>query len=177
MAEPGGASVRTPPENVARTNERIRGTFAGLLGMEFTSLAPDRVEATLQIREDLKQPWGIVHGGAVMTLADTVAGAASYLNAQGGQTVTVELDFSESGKSLVVSKGGFYNQTNGRWVYLVSDDRRAASRANIRTGRQNPRDVEVLEGLREGDWIITSGYDSFNEVDILVFPQPVDLGK
>lgn len=98
-------------------------------------------------------------------------------NIKRGQTVTVELDFSESGKSLVVSKGGFYNQTNGRWVYLLSDDRRSASRANIRTGRQNPRDVEVLEGLREGDWIITSGYDSFNEVDTLVFPQPVDLGR
>jgi HlyD family secretion protein len=94
-----------------------------------------------------------------------------------GQTLTVELDFSESGKSLVVPKGGFYNQTNGRWVYLLSEDRQSAYRANIRTGRQNPRDVEVLEGLREGDWIITSGYDSFNEVDTLIFPQPVELGK
>ena len=94
-----------------------------------------------------------------------------------GQTLTVELDFSESGKSLVVPKGGFYNQTNGRWVYLVSEDRTSASRANIRTGRQNPREVEVLEGLREGDWVITSGYDSFNEVDTLVFPQAVELGK
>ena len=92
-----------------------------------------------------------------------------------GQTVTVELNFSESGKSLVVSKGGFYNQTNGRWVYLVSEDHLFASRANIRPGRQNPRDVEVLEGLREGDWIITSGYDSFNEVDTLVFPERVKL--
>jgi HlyD family secretion protein len=69
-----------------------------------------------------------------------------------GQTVTVEMDFSESGKSLVMAKGGFYNQTNGRWVYLLSEDRRSASRINMRTGRQNPHDVEVLEGLREGDW-------------------------
>ena len=94
-----------------------------------------------------------------------------------GQTLTIELDFSESGKSLVAPKGGFYNLTNGRWVYLLSEDRRSAHRANIRTGRQNPREVEVLEGLREGDWIITSGYDSFNEVDTLVFPQAVELGK
>ena len=93
-----------------------------------------------------------------------------------GQTLTVELDFSEAGKSLVVSKGGFYNQTNGRWVYLISEDRLSANRTNIRTGRQNPRDVEVLEGLREGDWIITSGYDAFNEVDTLMFAQPVQLG-
>jgi HlyD family secretion protein len=94
-----------------------------------------------------------------------------------GQTLTVELDFSESGKSLVVTKGGFYNQTNGRWVYLISEDRLSASRTNIRTGRQNPRDIEVLEGLREGDCIITSGYDAFNEVDTLVFEQPIQLEK
>jgi HlyD family secretion protein len=92
-----------------------------------------------------------------------------------GQTLTVELDFSEAGKSLTVSKGGFYNQTNGRWVYLISEDRKSAYRTNIRTGRQNPRDVEVLEGLRDGDWIITSGYDSFNEVDSLIFPESVQL--
>jgi hypothetical protein len=35
--------------------------------------------------------------------------------------------------------------------------------------------VEILEGLREDDWIITSGYDSFNEVDTLAFDQPVQL--
>jgi HlyD family secretion protein len=92
-----------------------------------------------------------------------------------GQTLTVELDFGESAKSLIVSKGGFYNQTGGRWVYLISDDRQSASRASIRTGRQNPRDVEILEGLREGDWIITSSYDNFNDVETLIFQQPVQL--
>jgi HlyD family secretion protein len=92
-----------------------------------------------------------------------------------GQTLTVELDFGETAKSLIVAKGGFYNQTGGRWVYLISGDRLSAARANVRAGRQNPRDVEVLEGLKEGDWIITSGYDSFNEVDMLAFDQPVQL--
>ncbi len=94
-----------------------------------------------------------------------------------GQTITVELDFSESGKSLMVSKGGFYNQTSGRWVYLIAEDRQSAQRVDIRTGRQNPQHVEVLEGLRDGDWIITSGYDAFNEVDILLFPEPVQPGE
>jgi uncharacterized protein (TIGR00369 family) len=84
--------MASPREIVARANERIRGTFAGVLGMEFTHLAPDRVEATLAIRQEHKQPWGIVHGGAVMTLADTVAGAGAYMNlARDQETVTVEL--------------------------------------------------------------------------------------
>jgi acyl-coenzyme A thioesterase PaaI-like protein len=73
-----GKGRPTPEEIVARANERIRGTFAGVLGMEFTHLAPDRVEAVLRVRQEHKQPWGIVHGGAVMTLADTVAGAGAY---------------------------------------------------------------------------------------------------
>jgi uncharacterized protein (TIGR00369 family) len=60
--------------------------------MEFTHLSPDRVEATLKVRQEHKQPWGILHGGAVMTLADTVAGAGAYMNlARGQETVTVEL--------------------------------------------------------------------------------------
>jgi uncharacterized protein (TIGR00369 family) len=85
-------STRTREQIVARANERIQGTFAGVLGMEFTHLAPERVEATLKVRREHKQPWGILHGGAVMTLADTVAGAGAYMNlARGQETVTVEL--------------------------------------------------------------------------------------
>lgn len=87
-----GKSLRNSEEIVSRANERIRGTFAGVLGMEFTHLTPDRVEATLNVRQELKQPWGIVHGGAVMTLADTVAGAGAYMNlGQDQETVTVEM--------------------------------------------------------------------------------------
>ena len=87
-----GRSGRSSEQIVTRANEKIRGTFAGVLGMEFTHLTPERVEATLKVREELKQPWGIVHGGAVMTLADTVAGAGAYMNlGQNQETVTVEL--------------------------------------------------------------------------------------
>jgi hypothetical protein len=40
-------------------------------------------------------------------------------------------------------------------------------------GRQNPQSVEVLQGLKAGDSIITSNYDSFNDVDVLTFSQPL----
>ena len=87
-----GRSGRSSEQFITRANEKIRGTFAGVLGMEFTHLTPERVEATLKVRQELKQPWGIVHGGAVMTLADTVAGAGAYMNlGQNQETVTVEL--------------------------------------------------------------------------------------
>ena len=96
-------------------------------------------------------------------------------NMRRGQELTVELSFSEPTQSLMVAKGGFYQQTSGRWVYLVSEDGSSARRADIRLGRQNPRYVEVMEGLNEGDYIITSGYDTFNEVDVLQFNEPLQL--
>ena len=123
-----GRIVRTPQEIVARANERIQGTFAGVLGMEFTHLAPDRVEATLKTRQEHKQPWGIVHGGAVMTLADTVAGAGAYMNIDRGQeTVTVELKINLIGavrdgtiraEALPLHRG----RTTSIWETRITDE-------------------------------------------------------
>jgi HlyD family secretion protein len=94
-----------------------------------------------------------------------------------GQTLTVELTFSEAERRLMVTKGGFFQETGGRWVYMVSPDGTTAKRVDIRLGRQNPRYVEVLEGLKEGDLVVTSGYDTFKEADTLIFKEPIDLTK
>jgi len=94
-----------------------------------------------------------------------------------GQTVTVELSFGTPSQTLIVPKGGFYQQTAGRWVYLVSPDGKTAHRAEVKLGRQNPRQVEVLEGLREGDRIVTSGYDAYNNADELRFSESLASAK
>jgi HlyD family secretion protein len=90
-----------------------------------------------------------------------------------GQTVTVELSFSTPTESLIVSKGSFYQHTGGRWVYLIAADGGGAHKVDVTLGRQNPRQVEVLEGLREGDRIVASGYDSYNDLDELQFSEPI----
>lgn len=92
-----------------------------------------------------------------------------------GQVITIDLIFSKAQKRLMVAKGGFYQQTGGRWIYLISKDGKSAHRQDIRLGRQNPRYVEVLEGLKEGDWVVTSGYDAFREADELIFDEPIKL--
>jgi HlyD family secretion protein len=86
-----------------------------------------------------------------------------------GQTLTVELSFGSPSTSLTVANGGYYQQTAGQWVYLLAADGRSARRIPVHMGRQNPREVEVLAGLRAGDRIITSDYDAFNRVDELKF--------
>jgi HlyD family secretion protein len=86
-----------------------------------------------------------------------------------GQTVTVELTFGAPTRSLTVAKGGFFQETAGRWVYLLAKDGHSAHRTPVHLGKQNPRAVEVLEGLHEGDRIITSSYETYNAVDELQF--------
>jgi len=94
-----------------------------------------------------------------------------------GQTLQINLSLSNPKRSMIVSKGGFYQQTAGRWVYLISGDRKGANRTDIRVGRQNPRYLEVLEGLKEGDWVITSGYGAYNKVDELQFMEAIPIAE
>jgi HlyD family secretion protein len=105
--------------------------------------------------------------------ADAVFASAVPPTLKRGQTLTVELSFGLSSQSLTVANGGFVEETAGKWVYRVSVDGSRARRANVRLGRQNPREVEVLGGLREGDRIVTSGYESFNGVDELRFSENI----
>jgi HlyD family secretion protein len=94
-----------------------------------------------------------------------------------GQTLTIELTFGAPAHTLIVSKGSFYQETAGRWVYLISKDGRSARKTTVRLGRQNPLQVEVLDGLQEGDRIITSGYDTFNGVDELQFTDAINTNR
>lgn len=92
-----------------------------------------------------------------------------------GQRLTIELSFGAPTRSLIVERGGFMQNSGGRWVYLVSEDGLSARRAPVRFGRQNPRYVEILEGLRPNDRILTSSYSTFNDVDELDFTEPVPM--
>jgi HlyD family secretion protein len=90
-----------------------------------------------------------------------------------GQRLTIELSFGASTQGLIVERGGFVQHSGGRWVYLIAEDGRSARRAPVRFGRQNPRYLEVLEGLRPNDHIVTSSYTTFNDVDELEFTEPL----
>jgi 1,4-dihydroxy-2-naphthoyl-CoA hydrolase len=65
--------------------------FASLVGINITQVSPDRVTAELPVREELTNGNGILHGGAIMTLADNLGGAATMANLQAGFiTTTIE---------------------------------------------------------------------------------------
>lgn len=65
--------------------------FADFLGIKITHLSPERVSAELPMREDLNNRLNIMHGGALMALADNLGGTAATANLRPGQsTSTIE---------------------------------------------------------------------------------------
>jgi uncharacterized protein (TIGR00369 family) len=65
--------------------------FARLLGITFVSAAPESVIAELVVRDDLCTSPAVLHGGAMMALADTVGACATMLNLPtGAGTTTIE---------------------------------------------------------------------------------------
>jgi HlyD family secretion protein len=84
---------------------------------------------------------------------------------QQGLSFAVRLNLSGRTKSLVVSKGSFYEETSGKWIFVVNGNK--AERREIEINRENPLYYEVIKGLKAGDKIITSSYKDYKEVEIL----------
>jgi HlyD family secretion protein len=83
-----------------------------------------------------------------------------------GQSVRIRLELGDSEQSLLLPTGGFFKDTGGNWVFVLSAAGSAEKR-NIRLGRKNPEFYEVLEGLVEGEKVIVSGYENFGDNEIL----------
>lgn len=62
--------------------------FARLLGFRLVSAEPDEVLAELSVTEDLSNRNGVMHGGAIMALADNIGGTATMINLPQGKTTT-----------------------------------------------------------------------------------------
>ena len=90
-------------------------------------------------------------------------------NIRAGQTYYLNLQLGQPEEAVIIPRGTFYQKTGGKWIYVVSKDGNKAVKREIRIGRQNPQYYEVLEGLEPGEKVITSGYDTYGDSDVLVF--------
>lgn len=90
-------------------------------------------------------------------------------NVRLGKSFRVQIELGQPEQALVVSRGNFYQQTGGQWIYKVNADKTRAVKVPVTIGRQNPRQYEITEGLQPGDLVIVSGYDTFGEAEELVF--------
>lgn len=85
-----------------------------------------------------------------------------------GQTLQIRLALSDETQALLLSKGGFFQQTGGNWVYKLNSNGTTAYKVDIQLGRQNPDYYEVLSGLQPGDKVVTSSYENYGTMQELV---------
>jgi HlyD family secretion protein len=86
-----------------------------------------------------------------------------------GQSAPIRLQLGQPSQATLLPVGGFFSETGGNWVYVISDDSKRAVKRNITLGRKNPEYFEVLDGLKPGEKVITSSYENFGDNEVLEF--------
>ena len=73
------ADIRATQVPLDQLNAQAKHALMGNLGIQYTYVSQDRVEATMPVDHRTRQPFGILHGGATLALAETVAGLGSMI--------------------------------------------------------------------------------------------------
>ena len=136
---------------IARIRSGQAGSFdfaGGTYDLVISRVYPEVIEG--QFEADMEFPEGMPEG------------------LRRGQTLQVRIALGELADAMQVPRGGFYQKTGGRWIYVLDPTGEFAVQRQIRLGRQNSQYFEVLEGLEEGEMVITSMYDNFGDMERLV---------
>lgn len=83
-----------------------------------------------------------------------------------GQSVQVRLELAKAQRSLMISRGSYFQSSGGQYVYVL-DDKGEAHKRFIKLGSQNPSYYQVLEGLNEGERFISSSYNDFKNYETI----------
>jgi uncharacterized protein (TIGR00369 family) len=125
--------------NLDRINEGNGDTLMASLGIRFTHLSPGRCEAVMAVEKKVCQPFGILHGGATLALAETVAGQGSLILCSEEE---VPAGIQVSGNHLSSAREGETVQAVGTilqqgrtlhiWnIEIIADDGRMISTARV----------------------------------------------
>ena len=84
-----------------------------------------------------------------------------------GRTLIGRLFLTEPREALLIDNGSFIRETGGNWVFVVDEKANLARRRNVIMGKSNIRYIELLDGLHEGEKVITSSYNNYLEMEEL----------
>ncbi len=114
------------PEEI---NKFCEGSFVDLLNISFKVFREGHVEAVMPVTPSLYQPMGVVHGGALISLAETVGSAGSFLladpqkyNILGASVNSHHLAPARSGHLHAVARIISRSKTKHIWDVEISDE-------------------------------------------------------
>jgi 1,4-dihydroxy-2-naphthoyl-CoA hydrolase len=87
-------SIWQSPRSIEDLNANRHGTLIGHLGISFTEIGDDFIRGTMPVDTRTVQPYGLLHGGASVALAETLGsmGAAMCVNTDEYQVVGQEIN-------------------------------------------------------------------------------------
>jgi uncharacterized protein (TIGR00369 family) len=133
-------STDTPPAASDPSGQLGLG-FDAVLGLRYLTATPDGATAQLELREDLHQPYGIVHGGVYCSIIESVASvsAAVWLAENGGGRVvgvnnnTDFLRAISSGTVTARSEPVHRGRRQQLWLITITDEQdRLVARGQVR---------------------------------------------
>lgn len=86
-----------------------------------------------------------------------------------GLSLRLRIELGQPSQELLLPMGGFYKDTGGNWVFIVEKGTNRAVKREVKLGRKMGSEYfEVLEGLQEGDQVVTSSYENFGNNEVLI---------
>jgi 1,4-dihydroxy-2-naphthoyl-CoA hydrolase len=109
----------------------LQATFEGFLGLEWEELTAEAVAVRFAVRDDLKQPLGLVHGGIYCAVAETVASVATAtVVLRDGMTVSGLSNCAQflrpvtAGTVHVAARRRHHDEREWLWSHEFRDDER-----------------------------------------------------
>ena len=114
------------PVDISKINSYTSNSVVGHLGIEFTEFGDDFISAKMPVDDRTRQPFGVLHGGSSVTLAETLGSMASTLVIENVNThvpVGVEINANHL---ISVKKGFVYGKATpiriGRTLHVWNID-------------------------------------------------------
>ena len=116
----------------AMLNTTSRGNLVGHLGIEYTNIGPDYLEAKMPVDHRTKQPQGLLHGGASVALAETIGSVAANLAVDTQAKYCVGLDINANhvrsvteGYIYAIAKPLHIGKTTHVWqIHINNEDKK-----------------------------------------------------
>ncbi|HEX7989042.1 MAG TPA: hotdog fold thioesterase [Stenotrophomonas sp.] len=123
------SQVFRAPVDLKLVNELSRNTLIDHLGIVFTAAGDDWLQATMPVDARTKQPYGLLHGGASVVLAETLGSSAGNLCVDPTQQVCVGLEINanhlraaRSGVVTGTARALHVGRTTQVWEIRIEDE-------------------------------------------------------
>jgi 1,4-dihydroxy-2-naphthoyl-CoA hydrolase len=122
-------SIWKQPIDLARINGWSRGTMMETLDIRFTEAGDDWIRGTMPVDHRTQQPFGLLHGGASVVLAETLGSSAALLTLDVEKEIAVGLDINanhirgvHSGLVTGTAKAVHLGRTTQIWEIRIENE-------------------------------------------------------